>query len=141
MSVFIRKSKTYLEQYEDFMKSEKTFTVKFYKEYEGEGGYWDYRDMWVSGETVREVVVEKTFSTIESALQFADMTQKTILDEEQTRRDELDKKYGGSTIEVYWQSEFNFKFNDPNNHQLIHAYINWGGSDYKMDLTYNIIER
>ena len=141
MSVFIRKSKTYLEQYEDFMKSEKTFTVKFYKEYEGEGGYWDYRDMWVSGKTVREIVVEKTFSTIESALQFADMTQKTILDEEQTRSDELDKKYGGSTIEVYWQSEFNFKFNDPNNHQLIHAYINWGGPDYKMDLTYNIIEK
>lgn len=141
MSTFISKTKTYLEQYEDFMKLEKVFTVKFYKEYEGEGGYWDYRDMWVSGGTVREVVVEKTFSTIESALHFADVTQKMILDEEQTRRDESYGKFGRETVEIFWMSEFNFSFHNPNNHQLIHAYINWGGSSYKMDLTYNTIEK
>lgn len=132
MSTYIPKSKTYLEQYTEFMSAEKMFTVKFYEEYEGEGGYWNCYDKWVSGPTERDIVEEKTFSTIESALHYADAMQEWILNEEKTRAKRDD---------IYWMSEFNYNFHAKHNHQLIYAHINWCGSNYKMTLTYNIVEK
>lgn len=122
-------NKTYLEQYTELMSKPKEFTVEFYKEYEGEGGYWNVYDEWVSGETVHEVVEKKTFSTIESALHFADVVQERILNEER-------KRYA----DARWLSESNFRFGDTDNNQIIYAHINWGGSSYKMVLDYNIIQ-
>lgn len=134
MSTYISKSKSYLEQYNDFIKPKKTFTVKFYREYEGDGGYWNYYDEWVSGPTVRDIIVEKTFDNLETALGFADTVQETILSQEK-------EKCNSDKIDMYWMSEFSFNFHNPNNHDLIYAHINWGGSDKKMVLTYNIIEQ
>ena len=49
------KSMNYLDTYKKFIESNKIFFVKFYKEYEGEGGYWNERDIQVSGDYNEQV--------------------------------------------------------------------------------------
>lgn len=131
-------NQSYYEQYVEFMKKEKIFTVKFYRTYEGEGGYWDFRDEWVPGPTEEEVLEEKTFSTIESALHYADTKQESIIEEARQKYVEhnnfsqiaIDRKDS-----IYWLSDFNVK-----GKSIIHAHVNWSGCNINMDLSFNFIE-
>lgn len=146
MVTYSENNTTYLALYKKFIKSDKIFTVKFYKEYEGEGGFWDLCDIYVSGPTKQEIINEKTFNTIEAALKFADDEQARILFQEKEKHKKMCMEFHSEeesiemTNKLYWMSEFNFNFHNLNNHNLIYAHINWRGSNYHMVITYNIIE-
>ena len=129
------KIKSYLERYKHFVSSPKTYTVEFFKEYEGKGGYWDYRDMWIDGPTIHETCYIKTFDTIEDALAYADLKQKEILELEKEREKKNSLSYKGID-NIHWISEPKFSF-DESHTDLIYAHINWGGSSYYMKLSYS----
>ena len=122
----------YLEQLKTFSNTSKVFTVKFYKEYEDDNGYWDAFDNWVEGDIKEDIVYEKSFLTLEKALEFADKTQENILKEEQERYNNISK----TPMTLYWFSTYMLQ-----PYSFITAFINWGGSEYRMKITYKVIEK
>ena len=124
------KSMNYLDTYKKFVESNKVFFVKFYKEYEGAGGYWNEYDIWVSGDTVCETLIEQKFYSIEDALKFANDKQMEFLEQEQAKA-EKDSDYW-KEHKLYWISTFNANSEDYRRWELIQARINWGGSTIKM---------
>lgn len=121
---------SYLDTYKNFIGLNKVFFVKFYKEYEGDGGYWNAQDNWVSGDIVCDTLVEQKFYSIEDALKFADYKQDEFLNQEQFRAEKHSDYWKENKLS--WMSNFNIKNVDSKHWEFIQARINWGGSNIRM---------